>query len=350
MRSHGFGITRRLLRLGLIAACLLFGATRASAVELFYEDFEDTTLASPNAGQLLGTIAGGIISFNDTSATNRHRFVMRPGNTGSTAWADPVLTYSFDVKAPVVVGSSGTEELRFRAGIGIADQTLQAAEFIYEVLLFSNGTNSGAYTNNGNETAFIVANNQGNALNFTSPIDSSNVTLNAYQYAAYVRNNATNTFGQLKGISNMVDQNGATDGVGAIDRFGIGSSTNAHTGTFAMDNVLVVSGVSFAGPVPLMPGDTDNDGIGGEFPDDFEPIRANFRKSIVARNQGDLVDNDFIDFADFREWKSVFLGGGGSLAGLDLGFLSIPEPSTIGPVLVVLAGMISCRRRRNAPN
>ena len=175
-----------------------------------------------------GTIAGGIISFNDTdTATLRHRYVVRP----TTAYADPVLTYSFDVKAPATVGASGTNELRLRAGIGTANNTLQAAEFIYEVLLCSNGTNSGAYTNNGNETAFIVANNQASAFNFTSPIDSSNVTLNPYQYVAYVKNNTLNTFGQLKGISNMVDLNGATAGVGDILRFGIGSSTNGHTGT-----------------------------------------------------------------------------------------------------------------------
>jgi len=126
--------------LWMAATCFFSAIGSARAVELYYEDFEDETLAiSPTVSTFAqGTIAGGIISFNDTdTATLRNRYVVRP----TTAYADPVLTYSFDVKAPVTVGASGTNELRLRAGIGTANNTLQAAEFIYEVLLFSNGTN-----------------------------------------------------------------------------------------------------------------------------------------------------------------------------------------------------------------
>jgi hypothetical protein len=331
-----------------IAAWLFVGVRTLPAVDLFYEDFEDTTLASPNASIDLGTIANGIISFNDTSATNRHRYVMRPGNPGSTAWADPILTYSFDIKAPVVVGSGGQDELRFRAGIGVLNNTLQAAEFIYEALLFSNGTNSGAYTNNGNETFYLVANNQGSSLNFTSPIDSSNVTLNAYQYTAYIKNNNTNTFGQLKGISNMVDQNAATAGVGSIERFGIGSSTAAHIGTFAMDNVRVVTGVDFSAPGGvLVPGDVNGDGFATL--DDFTIIKDNFRKSPRTRGQGDLTTDGLVSLPDFTQWKGAFMAGGGSAVGLDMSFLSVvPEPSSlslIGLLSVMLAGR---RGRRSA--
>jgi hypothetical protein len=324
-----------------IAAGLFVDMRTASALELFYEDFEDTTLAS-NATQGLGTIAGGIISFNDTSGTTRHRFVVRPGNTSGTPYADPILTYSFDIKAPMVAGSGG-DELRFRAGIGTADNTLQAAEFIYEVLLHSNGTNSGAYTNNGNETAFVVANNQNSALNFNSPIDSSNVALAAYQYIAYVKNNTTNTFGQLKGISNMVDLNGATAGVGDITRFGIGSSSNAHQGTFAMDNVKVVTGVDFTGAAPQMPGDVNGDGF--VLMDDFDIIKNNFRQSPRSRSQGDLTADGLVSLPDFTQWKGAFTGGGGTIAGLDLGFISIPEPSAFSLLLLSMWSLAGCRRR-----
>ncbi len=64
---------------------------------------------------------------------------------------------------------------------------------------------------------------------------------------------------------------------------------------------------------------------------------------------GDLSGNGTVDFPDFREWKSVHLGMGGSLAGLDLGFLggSIPEPSTAVILLVTLAALAPCRRRRH---
>jgi len=90
------------------------------------------------------------------------------------------------------------------------------------------------------------------------------------------------------------------------------------------------------GPPPVL-GDTDGDGI-VEFEDDFGPIRDNFRKLVAARSQGDLVVNGIVDFDDFRQWKTAFVGGGGSLAGIDLGFATnVPEPSTLGCVLLALS-------------
>ncbi|HJQ79373.1 MAG TPA: LamG domain-containing protein [Lacipirellulaceae bacterium] len=101
----------------------------------------------------------------------------------------------------------------------------------------------------------------------------------------------------------------------------------------------------FGGPPPV-PGDTDGDGIGGEFPDDFEPIRANFRKSVSGRSMGDLVTSGVVDFADFHQWKTAFVGGGGSLAGLDLSFGNVPEPSAAALALLALLGVCKVRKRR----
>jgi hypothetical protein len=336
MFVHDFKTTHRSLPILMATACFFIGVGSAQALEVYYEDFEDTTL-QPNTTTNFATIAGGIASFSDTSATNRNRFVVRQ------TFSDPVMTWSFDVKAPVTDGGTGNE-LRLRAGIGVTDQTLQAAEFIYEVNLWRTNVSQGAYTNNGNETAFLVANNQNNALNFTSPIDSSNVMLNPYQYVAYVKNNTTGLFGQLKAISNMVDQNGAADGVGNVVRFGIGSSTNADTGTFAMDNVRIVTGVSFAGTAPQMPGDVNGDGF--VTIDDFNIIRDNFRKSPRSRSQGDLTSDGLVSLPDFKQWKGAFAGSGASLAGMDLSFLSVPEPSSIVLMLLVVSGMVGCRCRR----
>jgi hypothetical protein len=340
MRAYRFRKQGRSLAVAAIIAYLLVGAGAAPA-QLFYEDFEDTTLAT-GATQNFGTIAGGIISYNDTDAANRARFVVRP----TTGYSDPVLTYSFDVKAPVTVGSSGNNELIFRAGIGTANNTLQSTEFIYEAILYrtSNGGNVGAYTNNGNETMFLVANNQNAPLSFTSPIDSSNVTLNAYQYIPYIKNNTTGVFGQLKGISNMVDQDLTTSGFGTVIRFGIGSSTNGNTGTFALDNVRVVTGVDFVGTAPQMPGDVNGDGF--VTIDDFNIIRDNFRKSPRSRSQGDLTSDGLVSLPDFKQWKGAFMGSGASLAGMDLSFLSVPEPSSIVLMLLVVSGMTGCRCRR----
>ena len=96
-------------------------------------------------------------------------------------------------------------------------------------------------------------------------------------------------------------------------------------------------------------GDTNGNGTGGEFPDDFDPIKMNFRKAVTMRSQGDLVPNGRVDFADFREWKAAFLGGGGSLADIDLSFAaSVPEPATwlLGAIACgAFANVGRCRRR-----
>jgi hypothetical protein len=143
----------------------------------------------------------------------------------------------------------------------------------------------------------------------------------------------------------------------ALGPHGIGfRAFSGDIGEVLIDNVLLVSGATFDrgnfNNQPLVPGDVNGNGIGGEFPDDFEPIRANFRMTVASRNLGDLVRNGVVDFDDFHEWKAAFLGGGGSLADIDLGFLtSLPEPS--GALLALLGGgaMVCYRtgnRRRGA--
>src|SRR3954453_9397227 len=85
------------------------GTATTFAQQLFYEDFADTTLAT-GASQQSGTIANGVITFNDTSATNRSRFVDVQNFT------DPVMTFSFDVTAPIFNVSGFDNEMLFRAG------------------------------------------------------------------------------------------------------------------------------------------------------------------------------------------------------------------------------------------
>lgn len=100
-----------------------------------------------------------------------------------------------------------------------------------------------------------------------------------------------------------------------------------------------------SGP-PLLAGDTDGNGTVNLL--DFEPIRANFRKAVASRSQGDLVGNGVVDFADFRQWKGAFLGAGGSLVGVDLGLVgaNVPEPGTLMLVMMLLAGAMPRRRER----
>ena len=63
--------------------------------------------------------------------------------------------------------------------------------------------------------------------------------------------------------------------------------------------------------MPLVLGDTDGDGV-VEIPDDFNPIRDNFQKSVALRTQGDLNRDGIVEFLDFREWKNEYLAGGGA--------------------------------------
>jgi hypothetical protein len=104
--------------------------------------------------------------------------------------------------------------------------------------------------------------------------------------------------------------------------------------------------IMIGGPPPV-PGDTDGDGIGGEYPDDFTPIQMNFRKSVTMRNEGDLVRNGMVDLSDFHQWKAAFLGMGGSLAGLEHAFFTnVPEPTTFGLVCTAICGLATRATRR----
>lgn len=99
-------------------------------------------------------------------------------------------------------------------------------------------------------------------------------------------------------------------------------------------------------PVPPTPGDTDGNGV-VEL-SDFNPIRDNFQKLVALRTEGDLNRDGRVEFLDFREWKTAFLAGGGSLEGLDLSFLSaVPEPAT-GTLALFVAAVFGAISRRRA--
>ena len=97
-----------------------------------------------------------------------------------------------------------------------------------------------------------------------------------------------------------------------------------------------------SGYVPV-PGDTDGDSV-VELADDLDPIRANYLQSVTSRTQGDLTGDLFVDFADFRQWKTAYLEAGGSLSGVNLSFLVVPEPTSAW--LLMVGGLLGWRRRR----
>jgi hypothetical protein len=121
---------------------------------------------------------------------------------------------------------------------------------------------------------------------------------------------------------------------------GGGGNANRDTG-------LALAEAPGSGPTP---GDVDGNGLVELV--DFDPIRANFRKQVLERGQGDLNRDRVVNFADFREWKTAFLGAGGALADVDFDVAAnVPEPTTLGLALLAsLAGShpLYYRRRPTA--
>src|SRR5688500_3253778 len=231
----------RVLVVMVVIACVSIRANTASAQPIYFEGFDDDVLAE-NTMVVNGTIANGYLSMDDPATARASFSVVQP-------LTDEVMTFSFDMVEPIVE-SPPRMELILRAGAGTVHNTLHAADQVVEAILFRANANRGAYTNNGNETIFLVANNKSTDLTFPSPIDGTPVTLTGFQYIPYVQNHDTNMFGQVKGIS-------AFNMPRPFERFGIGSSTTNDVGTFAIDNVLVMPGATFerdieVGPPPLL--------------------------------------------------------------------------------------------------
>jgi Concanavalin A-like lectin/glucanases superfamily len=88
-----------------------------------------------------------------------------------------------------------------------------------------------------------------------------------------------------------------------------------------------------------IPGDVNDSGVADSA--DFEIIRQNFWQPIAERNQGDLIDNDFIDFADYGAWRKAVQNAAGSSSAQ----LTVPEPTSL-VLLCVAAALCVGRRQR----
>jgi hypothetical protein len=224
-------------------------AGSASAGVLYLEDFADEAFAA-NTTIANGAAIGGVGVFDDASRANKAVF-----NVVQTFSDAPVVTFSFDVVAPVVhtgdpadpEGDGIQTELMFRAGGGTGTSSLGSGDDVVELVLHRDNGNRGGYLNNGNESVFIVANNSAGTLNFASPVDGSNVTLNDDQFAAFIRNNAdpNGSFVMARAPGDFLVPTTAGLTPGVMSRFFIGSGSNTDQDTYSIDNVGVVDAVSF---------------------------------------------------------------------------------------------------------
>ena len=99
-----------------------------------------------------------------------------------------------------------------------------------------------------------------------------------------------------------------------------------------LDNILLTR--SFQGVPGDVNGDTDVNTT------DFNTIKNNFFQSFADRTDGDLVDDDFIDFADYGQWKQAPKDPDLVAAGS-----SVPEPTTAVTLMAGLVCLAMARRR-----
>jgi hypothetical protein len=177
----------------------------------------------------------------------------------------------------------------------------------------------------------------GPAFNAGAELKSLNYSPTAANWLTLNFNGDHDVMTHISTVSSVALSLGAAPGAdlsGPITAFGLYRDVTGNNARFDSFTIESLS----------LPGDTDNDGIPGEYPDDFNPIRDNFRKSPRSHNQGDLDGNSIVDFADFREWKAAALGAGTSLEGIDLGFLgNVPEPGS--GLLAILAALSAVTAR-----
>lgn len=103
-----------------------------------------------------------------------------------------------------------------------------------------------------------------------------------------------------------------------------------------------LGGIGIPAPVrPTLPGDVNNSGNVNRT--DIVVIRDNLFQEFTDVADGDLINDDFIDFLDYGDWKQVSPKAADNLP---ISGSQVPEPSTLAVLGVVLgwAGL-SLRRR-----
>ncbi len=308
---------------------------------------------------------------NDTSGNGRNGTIEGGATFGGTLYQGGGNALVQDTVGQSVTLPPNSDFIRNAPGATLmAWVRPDAITGTHSILVVNNG-NTGSATGIGDARAIIqIAGGTFRALGRFGDADGSvNVTGGApvvgqtyfvagvFDYATsglrlYVDGQQVGTASPAAWVSNSADTanlaarigsnaNGTTESwIGAIDGARI-----FNTALTATEILNLYNAETF--PPPL-PGDTNNNGVVEAV--DLDPIRTNWRLTGKTRLEGNLSGDTggLVDFADFRQWKTAFIGTGSSLDGIDLSFAAVPEPAAI---LLTAVGMVGIgtfgRRRRN---
>lgn len=309
-----------------------------------------------------------MVVLDPENATNR---VLQANNTGGTG------RVFNDYQASrgglnISTGTTGTVFTRFRSSAGGVDIAFGSSDIDQATLLaaaadggrFDNFEAYGRIQNNGTEYQA----RDGGGFTTGSPLAITTDTW--YNLWLVLDNSATTYETYIQGPSdpNPVQYLAGGTGTFAFRTTGTphGSiisyliDSNATTPDTFYDDIYVdPDGENLTNPVTgieIIPGDVDGDGdvdlveTDMDMISDFDIIRDHFQMEVTMRSEGDLTFDNFVGFADFRQWKAEFLAAGGSLEGVDLSFLTVgvPEPSSICLILLAICGLLPGTRRQRS--
>jgi hypothetical protein len=341
---------------GLLAAVVLMGtAGTVHAVLIGHWDFEDGTANDVSGMGHHGTLAGTAAIVADPDP-DRGMVYSGDGNNSKIDLGNPEgLNVVGEFSAAAWVKPNLLPQNQANAGIlQRGHQTAPVRnEFVLRVGISGGSYQFGTWEPNQHATFVAPPEDVGQWVHLAGTMTAE--PAGGFTYRLYRNGEEVATFdnnsgaGQLEGMLGDYTVGwaiGARGGVGGQEREfnGFIDDVRMYDHPLSVEEIL---DIMTPGPPPVA-GDTDGDGV-VELEDDFGPIRDNFRKMVSLRSEGDLERNGVVDFLDFRQWKTAFVGGGGSLAGVDLGFLSnVPEPSA---ALLALAGwmalgLVNIRRRK----
>lgn len=126
--------------------------------------------------------------------------------------------------------------------------------------------------------------------------------------------------------------------------FAGGTSADGEYSQIAIDEIRVGTDLDDVLTGEIVLGDTNGNGVPD--PNDLTPIRMNYRQEVDFRSQGDLNGDGVVTFADFRQFKTALIGAGQSLSGLNLQFLTVPEPCSVQLTILGISLALFRRKRK----